>query len=117
MMLYIGAICGLVLGGIAGWYLRERYAMFVVRQMIQEGMVKMPHAPDVNAVPVKAVNKDGMFYFYNANTEEFLAQGRTHEEVTSVLKSRFPNTKFMANPQNLLDIGYDEVGADKNDAV
>lgn len=112
MMLYIGAFCGLVVGGVVGWFLRERYAMFVVRQMIQEGMVK---APQVDAVPVKVVNKDGMFYLHNATTEEFLAQGRTHEEITSVLNARFPNTKFMADPKNLLEIGYP--GAKKDDSV
>lgn len=106
MMLFIGAGCGLVVGGILGWFMRERYARYVLRHIVQEAVAERQRAEEDTLVSVMVHRRGDMFYMYNASTEEFLAQGRTHEEVTDNLKARFPDIKFMANPKNLTEVGY-----------
>jgi len=44
---------------------------------------------------VKVEEHSGMEYWYDQDSEVFLAQGKTLEEVITVLKSRFPDHVFL----------------------
>lgn len=43
---------------------------------------------------VQVEKQDGVYFWYDADDGEFLAQGRTDEEIIAVLKARFPNHIF-----------------------
>lgn len=49
--------------------------------------------PSVISVKQEVIND--MIYFWDHNNDEFLAQGKTLDEVSRVLKIRFPDTKFV----------------------
>ena len=44
---------------------------------------------------VKVEERDGIKYWYDADSEAFLAQGKTIDEVINVIKSRFPDHIFL----------------------
>ena len=44
---------------------------------------------------VKIETYDGMDYWFDKDDDEFLAQGRTADEIIAVLKSRFPEHVFL----------------------
>jgi hypothetical protein len=44
---------------------------------------------------VKVEERDGIKYWYDADSEAFLAQGKTIDEVIDVIKSRFPDHIFL----------------------
>jgi hypothetical protein len=44
---------------------------------------------------VKVEERDGIKYWYYADSEAFLSQGKTIDEVINVIKSRFPDHIFL----------------------
>lgn len=48
----------------------------------------------VQKITLKVEKIDGIFYLWNKDTDDFLAQGKTVEEATNILVERFPNTIF-----------------------
>ena len=42
------------------------------------------------------------FYWYDAETEEFIAQGKTLEDIVPKIKSRFPTHYFFLNNDHIL---------------
>lgn len=47
-----------------------------------------------------------IYYLHDADTKQFLAQGKTHPEIVNILKSRFPNTLFLINDDNINELNY-----------
>lgn len=48
---------------------------------------------------------DNTVYAYNVESDEFLAQGSTQEEIINDLVKKYPNHSFRASPDNLKDVG------------
>lgn len=47
--------------------------------------------------------RDGaMYYWYDNDSDDFLAQGRTWEEVVGVLRERFPEHIFVLNQREMI---------------
>jgi hypothetical protein len=44
---------------------------------------------------VKVEERDGMNYWYDADSQAFLAQGKTIDDVINVIKARFPDHIFL----------------------
>jgi hypothetical protein len=44
---------------------------------------------------VKVEERDGMEYWYDADSEAFLAQGKTIDDIINVIKARFPDHIFL----------------------
>lgn len=105
MMLFT-LIIGMI-GFSAGWYIREQYAKRVVRQL----HAYMQNTIAKNMVHIEVTEVNGMFLIHNALTGEFLAQGKTHDEITEILNQRFPGVFFTATSENLEKVGY------KNESV
>ena len=51
---------------------------------------------------VEVVEENSMFYWYDQDNRNFLAQGRTTEEIVDVLKKRFPDHIFYFEKSNHL---------------
>lgn len=47
----------------------------------------------------------GWFYGYNADTDEFLGQGRNGDELDENIRTRFPNVFFTVDAENLKSVG------------
>lgn len=62
---------------------------------------------DYKRIDVDFIRKDDIIYCYNRDGDVFLAWGTTKQEIMDVLSKKFPGTRFMANPQNLKDVGLE----------
>lgn len=94
-------IIGTVLGFALGWY--------VLRMLINYKMKAMLDSIAETPLPVKTINlnmvkMDHAVLVYNKDTQQFLAQGNTKEELVDILRKRYPNTNFMINSQNLREM-------------
>ena len=89
-------------GFVAGWYTREWHAKRVVTRfhdaMNQELAKHYCH--------ISISEDQGTYLVHNAKTGEFMAQGRTHSEISDVLNKRFPGMFFTADADDLRKIGY-----------
>jgi hypothetical protein len=65
------------------------------REHIREQLDKVIHA-------VKIEKVGDMLYWYDQDSNEFLAQGKTREEIISVLKYRFNNHIFILDDESIL---------------
>lgn len=51
---------------------------------------------------VKVEQRDGMIYWYDAEDNRFIAQGRSREEIIEVLKLQFPDHVFLIDEKEVL---------------
>lgn len=106
-------LIGWVAGIATGWWLREWAAIRHLSKMIQNAREEFDHdQPEITIVKIAITTVDDVYFVHNEETGEFLAQGKTHEEITNILQKRYPNTTFTATHKNLQEVGYK-----KNDAV
>lgn len=94
-----------LIGLFGGWKLREYTAVRRMHQMMAEAEKKKT---DIDRVSVKIEKHDGVFYFFNRETDEFLAQGSNKEEVTAHLSHRFKdkNVSFHATEENMKEVDF-----------
>ena len=67
-------------------------------QKIKDGLSKLKES----IIPSRIEQVNNMLYLYNSETEEFLGQGKTMQELNDAVRSRFPNKLFNV-PQEELD--------------
>lgn len=99
-----------IAGLFIGWYLREKYAVYVVRRYndkLTEMLTKAAEEWDAKYPQIRVNIKlhDGMFYAHNADDDHFIAQGATVDELQANLRARHPNATFMVDPDNLDKVG------------
>jgi hypothetical protein len=91
-----------ILGFILGW--------FTLRVLINYKMMRMldniANAPksEKPVVNIDLVKMDHAVLAYDRDSNMFLAQGKTKEEITVILQKRFPGISFMANPKNIEEV-------------
>lgn len=94
-------ICGFAVGWLTVKFIvlnRLKKVLKIVQQMEAE----TPKAVDLVFEKV-----DDQIFVYTDEGHEFLAQGSSKEEIVEILTSRFPNTSFSANSQNMKDVGLE----------
>jgi len=82
-----------------GFLYRERLAMKKIDAMIS-------HMENVtsNVIRIRIEHVNSMLYIYNMETNEFMAQGKTRQQLEKNLSDRFPDTKFAATAENLKEV-------------
>lgn len=61
---------------------------------------------DDDHVVVVNIEKYGdIYYLFDKDTDAFMAQGKTEEELKDVVTKRFPGKRFMAAEKNLEELG------------
>lgn len=61
---------------------------------------------DQATIRVHIVREGDTFFIYNKDTQEFLAQGKSPDEIKEVLTKRHPNKYFDADLENAKEVGY-----------
>jgi hypothetical protein len=96
-------------GTVYGWGLRERHAKRVADSLLKELESDIDNRMTEHKkslIPIKIERHSGVFYVFNNDTDDFMGQGATKEELEEVLASRFPGKRFMAMPENLKEMGF-----------
>lgn len=89
-------IVAFILGGRYGWGLRERVAERVVEKALEQVKVVKD-----NMIPIVVEKHKDCLFIYNKESNEFMAQGSTMEELNTALESRFPGKKFSCSEEHL----------------
>lgn len=101
--------CSIVALGIGLWLGYNLHIYLVkkaIEQMAREIYQEANNHPENNIVHIVIEREGETWYIYNEHTQEFLAQGKTPEQVNAVLRERFPNTYFTAAYDNAYETGY-----------
>ena len=82
-----------------GFLYREHLAMRKIHTMIS-------HMEEVTSsiIKIRIEHVNSMLYIYNMETNEFMAQGSTRQQLEKNLSDRFPDTKFAASAENLKEV-------------
>jgi len=90
---------------IAFWYFFFNIAVKIMIGMrvaetektveLKEKLIKMIHT-------IKQEKHGDIYYWFDIETDQFLAQGRTDDELIGVLKQRFPTHIFIVNKDKAL---------------
>ena len=86
--------------GIAAYILVRKYVQFsvVVEETEQAARARLNEIVHV----VKQEKHGDMYYWYDQDNEQFLAQGRTLNEITDVLKSRWNRHIFVISDKEMM---------------
>jgi len=93
----------LAVGFILGWFALRALINLKMKRML-DSIVNSP-IPEKKTINLDFVKMDHAILAYNRDTQQFLVQGSTREEITALLLKRFPDTSFMANTKNLEEVG------------
>jgi len=94
------------MGAVYGWYARERHSKRQV-DMFMKKMDSVVHEEvSEHFIQINIEKHHDVFYIYDKERNTFMAQGKTKQEVESVLADMFPDKKFLADKQNLKDMGF-----------
>lgn len=99
MEIFYWVIGSLVVGTAFGWFLREQHAIRVVHKMFENAEKEAAKQADENTIKAKLEVHHGHFYMFNQETDEFLAQGETAEELSATLREKFPKVVFILSKE------------------
>ena len=91
----------LIAGFLIGWFAMKGLVMFKVHRMLKSIAEEPVQQQQIKTVDISLVKMDHAVLAYDKKTQMFLGQGATREELTEILRKRFPNTNFMVNSNNL----------------
>ena len=93
-------------GAISGWLIWQ--IMFHLKMKSMLDSIANAPKPVAKVVNINLIKMEHAVLAYDRDTQMFLGQGKTKQELIDILRTRFPGTNFMVNTQNLKDI-YDTV--------
>ena len=89
-----------IMGAVYGWYARERHAKRTIKRFVSEMLPQTEEADDTR-IYVSIEKHNGVFYVYDKDKNEFMAQGSTRKELETNLATRYPNKYFAATKEDL----------------
>lgn len=97
---------GIFIVGVAfGWFAREQHAIRKVQKMFAQAEKEAAEKIDENTVTAKLEIHHGHFYMFDAETDEFLGQGETKEELSEILRKKFPEKAFVLQKEQYNKLG------------
>jgi hypothetical protein len=108
----IASVVYFVLGYVIGSIILKLIRLFMERrhQLSDEDEAAWREYVDQIVHVVREDQVGDMRYWYDRDSETFLAQGRDHEEIVNALKMRFPEGIFVINNnQMIMGPDYNEV--------
>lgn len=98
-------ILGVIIGFISGWIMLRVLINYRLRLMLDSIANSPSPEKELKTVDIDLVMIKDRLYAYDRSNNNFLAHGDTKAEVIDSLRSRFPDTSFMARSSNLKDLG------------
>jgi len=99
-----------IVGLASGWWICVWLSRMIIKASdLDKKDVSKEYDEIINKIKTVHVDiqKDGdIFRLYNTDTGQFLAQGKNAEEITVILRSRFPSTVFTADMDNVNETKY-----------
>lgn len=99
-------LIAVLIGGLCGYYIRkliDRYESYKALKELDEVVNEKLTMLREKIIPSRLEEENGMLFLYNRNTNEFLGQGSSFEELERNMKEKYPDKLFNV-PQEELDI-------------
>ena len=93
------------MGFILGWVLREEMAKRRVDKLLEQLGGELEEVAQ-DLINIKIEHHSGVYYVFNKETDEFMAQAPTRKELEDSLAARYPEKRFAATPENLKEVGF-----------
>ena len=93
-------IVAFVLGGVYGYNLRERIAQRVIEKTLSQ-LEKVQEEVRKDLIHITVEKHESRLFIYNKESNEFMAQGTTMDELNDALEKRFPGKKFACSEEHL----------------
>ncbi len=93
-----------ILNGVSfflGWKMRERHAMRVMDQIMEEMVEDTVDEFKKKVINIKVEDHDGQFFVYKKDDGSYLAHGETKNKLEDILNEKFPGKLFNASPEDL----------------
>jgi len=90
-------LLGLAMGMAVSYLITRLIIWATMRQIEREGIEvdqliqRMKEKVQDSIVQARLEEHQGMFYLYRVDNSEFIAQGRTHDEIRKITDQRLPN--------------------------
>lgn len=95
-----------VMGAVSGWKAREEHAKKVTEKFIDHIQNSVQQQVEENVIHITIEKHNDMFYVYDRETNEFMAQGSSKEEVETNLQKRYPGKRFGCSESVLSQTGF-----------
>ncbi len=92
------------LGISFGWQLRERMAERVVKKFLAD--IEGSEDLKDNCINIIIEKQNDTYYVYDKENNSFMGQATNRKELEDVLASRFPGKRFLADSDNLKEVGF-----------
>jgi len=105
---FIGYFLVFILGLVVGWIQRERVAINRVETLFKH-FDDIPHGEEVDDerddyIRLNVEKHNGVIFLYNAETNEFVGQGSTKEEIKTALKRKYPEGRFAVEQEGIVHL-------------
>ena len=98
---YLLLIVVWIMGAVYGWYARERHAKRTIDRFITQFVDEQVEEISDSVIHITIEKHNGVFYVYDKEKNDFMAQGNTRKELEDALAKRYPDKKFAATTSNL----------------
>ena len=100
-------VLSLLAGIVYGWRLRGIHLKVVTQKIMQELSEQLEEeAESDELIQINIEQHSGVFYVYNKQTDEFMGQGSSKEQLEDVLAKRFPGKRFACPEKILKEVGF-----------
>ena len=98
---YLLLVVTWILGAVYGWYARERYAIRTIDRIMSDVYDATSEDETNSRIYISIEKHNGVFYVYDKEKNEFMAQGSTRKELETNLAKRYPDKHFAADTESL----------------
>ena len=102
-------ILNILLGIFLGWALTQIIGGYLRAKLLLEIHEKIKEAAEEETkerwIMVNVEQHDGIFYLYEKNTDQFIAQGKTMEELSQRCRELFKDHTVIADENDLKSFG------------
>jgi hypothetical protein len=91
-------------GAVSGWKAREEHAKQITEKLLDR--LQESSEQDEESIQITIEKHNNTFYVYDRETNEFMAQGSTKDEVETNLRKRYPGKSFGCAESNLSQTGF-----------
>lgn len=90
-----------IMGAVYGWHARERHAKRTIDRFITQFVDEQVEEIADSIIPIIIEKHNGVFFVYDKENNDFMAQGNNRKELEDALAKRFPEKRFAASTENL----------------
>jgi hypothetical protein len=104
ILLVVFTFVAWVVGVKSGWDARERHASKITKQFLDA--MQDAEEQEEEQIHIIIEKHNDMLFVYDKETQQFMAQGTSKEDVEKVLVERFPGKRFACPESILKEVGF-----------